>query len=147
MAAPFAAWRRERPIKFKRWWALALAFAWLAPGALWILALLVSFGLASHACYPAATPITQWLWRGAPAALRIFNLVCFVASLAALAAAGIDWRTARRPKDATRSGAGDPRAAVERVLSYASMLAALVLWFALLVNGIEIWLISHCGPA
>jgi hypothetical protein len=147
MAAPFAAWRRERRVIFKRWWTVALVFAWGAPGALWVLALLVSYGVASHSCYPAATPVTHWLWSAAPGALKLFNIVCFVISLAALAAAGFDWSRARRPEDVTLSGARDPRSTVERVLAYASTVAALVLGFALLVNAIEIWLISRCGPA
>jgi hypothetical protein len=147
MAARFSAWRRERPVKFPKWWTLALIFAWLAPGGLWLFALLVSFGVASHACYPAIAPALHWLWSGAPYALRGFNIVCIAVSLRALAGGAIDWRETKRAGMSARSGSGDPRSAVEGALAYASTLAALVLWFALFVNGIEIWLTSRCGPA
>ena len=116
-------------------------------GLLWILALLVSFGVASHACYPATMPVTQWLWSGTPVALKDLQ-PRLLRHKPRRARRGRD-RLARgaAARSAPRFPAPAIRARVERVLSYASTLAALALWFALLVNGIEIWLISHCGPA
>ena len=150
MRGRFSAWRRNREPAPKWGWALALMFAIAAPGIIWVFALYFNYGLASHACYPATAPRPSLppAWRGLPTMLTVFNIVCFAIGASALALAALDWRRAAHAASApTSSGERNQLASVTGSLALAAILGALILCFALFVNGLSLWLISRCALA
>lgn len=127
---------------------MGLLFALLAPPVLWAFALYFDYGLASHACYPAGSPLPMPPagWMELPFVLKIFNVACLLIGVCALAVAALDWRLARHAAAApTSSGERNQPASVPGSLALAAILAALVLCVGLLVNGLSIWLISRCA--
>jgi len=149
MSAPFSAWRRP-PASPKKGWALALTVAIAAPGLVWAFALYFNYGLASHACYPATAPRPNLppAWRELPTVLTVFNVVCLAIGLCALAFATFDRRRATHASSApTSSGERRQLASVTSSLATAGIVLALILCFALFVNGLSLWLISRCALA
>lgn len=129
---------------------MGLLFALLAPAILWAFALYFDYGLASHACYPAESPLPAPPagWIGLPFDLKLFNIACLLIGVCALAVAVLDWRRARNAAVArANSGERNRPASVLGSLALAATLAALVLCVGLLVNGLSIWLISRCALA
>ena len=148
MAGHFSAWRREPEPGPRRGWAFGLMFALLAPAILWPFALYLNYGLASHACFPAGSPLPSQRWSGLPDVLKVFNIVCLLTGLGALAVATFDWRRARHAAAApTSSGERNQAESVLGSLALAALLVALVLCVGLFVNGLSIWLISRCALA
>ena len=143
----FAAWTRERRRLPTGGKAVALAIAMLAPSIVWSLALLVSYGVTSPACFPASVPRSSFLpeWAGMRPALAIFDGVCLLIALIGFALALFDWREAPRPEPTQRDHPIEPPGpGTQRALSAAAMMAAALLCLAVAINGVPLWLIPAC---
>lgn len=145
----FAAWTRERAERPAGGKAVTLAIAMLAPLIVWSLALLVSYGATSYACFPAAVPRGSFPpeWAGLRVALAILDGACLVIAFIGLALAFFDWRASPPREPRRRDRPTDPGPATQRALSAAAMMAAAILCLGLAVNGVALWLIPACDLA
>ena len=135
---------------------VVLCYGLLVPPFLWAFQESLNFGLASHACFPHATPRAafipgmNWVWY----ALLGINLACLVASAAGMATSWYFWRRLLRdlfPDDRRREDVhddllepGEPRV---RVFAASGFLISLLFSIAILVNTISLWTLSTCSLA
>lgn len=76
---------------------VALFFGLLVPVVAWGLQELLSYGLASHACFPSDTPLGEALngWGGLKTFLIIIDVAAILLAIAAIAVSFRNWRVTR----------------------------------------------------
>jgi hypothetical protein len=135
---------------------VVLYYGILIPPLLWAFQESLNFGLASHACFPHATPRAAfiagmaWVWCALPG----INLGCLVASAAGVATSFYSWRRLWRdllPDDRRREDVhddllepGEPRV---RVFAASGFLISLLFSIAILCNSISLWTLGTCSLA
>ena len=124
----------------------------LVPPLVWAVQLYLSFGLASHACFPGETPRTSFLpgWERAWIMLLVVNLVCAGVCALGLLASGYSWRRFRN-RAAIAAGADreQARTSDERLRSFAicGVMVSGLFTAAILFNTIYLWALSTCSQA
>lgn len=125
--------------------ALLLAL-WLGPAA-WIGQLMLTYSVASHACFPFDIPVSHAPaqdWLRERLALGAVNLVCLLIALAGVAVAYRGWRLTRWEK------AGAPRVLLDvgegrsRFLAECGVLSGLVFSAAILFHLAAIAAVRPC---
>jgi hypothetical protein len=125
----------------------ALLGALFASPVAWDLQLIVNYGLAAHACYPADVPLHE-VAPGFHAARTIVLLINLLAAVLALAGAGLSYQHWRATRAEQR---GDAEHAVEsgegrtRFLALWGVMAGLGFFIGILFNTLALLMVPTCA--
>jgi hypothetical protein len=121
-----------------------LMLAILAPPAAWSLHLAVNFAFASHACYPARTPLQAPLFDWLRILLISVDLASMAVALAAVFVAYGSWRKTAREMAETGPlvELGEGRA---RFLAAWGILIGIGFFIAVLFDFVGLWIVPICG--
>lgn len=121
-----------------------LLYGLLVAPVIWAVQLYLSYGLASHACFPSEAPRTRFLpgWERIWVALLAVNLACLAVCAIGLLASGYSRRRLRNrqtPVAGTDSEAA--RTSEERMRSFAvaALLVSGLFTIAILFNTVYLW--------
>lgn len=125
--------------------ALALGFALFAAPAAWFAQLSIGSGLASHACYPRATPLAMPLWGGLWSLLLFISLVAIAISAAAGLVALRSWRATRNEQPGSRHHLLEVGEGRTRFLAMCGLLTSGGFLVALLFSTVMLFLVPVCN--
>jgi len=125
----------------------ALVFALLAAPLAWLVQTSVNYGVASHACYPAAEPLpamlAQWPWP----LVTAVNILSLVVAVAGVATACRNWQLTRSEASGDIGQSLEAGEGRTRFLLLWGTLASAGFAIALLFSLIAILGVPPCGYA
>ena len=111
----------------------------------WVVQLLLSLTLASHACYPLQSPISLPIWQDLTAILMTIGLICLAVALLSGLAAWIAWLEYQRRLNSIVIAVLQSRSHRNRFLIKSGLMSSFLFIVAILFNLCAILLVSPCS--
>jgi hypothetical protein len=112
--------------------------------ACWSIALLASFAVTAHACYPKNFPRTAPAFSGMWTIAVLINGFALCGALWAGATALASWRAASEKRLESEHGVVVERARRARFMGYAGMLTSCLFVLAIAVSGVALFILPAC---
>ncbi len=123
----------------------SIGFGLLAAPLVWVVELLVNFGLAAYACYPHDIPLASALWGWLHGYLVVVDVVAVLVCAAATVVALRMWRKTRHERPGSGHHlmeSGDGRT---RFLAMTSVLTSLLFLVAVLLQVFNVFVVPACS--
>lgn len=111
----------------------------------WALQVLIGYGLAAHACYPADAPLSAPLWPGLRAIVGGSSILLWLLLLAGCAIAWRNWKATRPPPGAGTQMAVEAAPGRERFMALSGLMVSGLFAVVQLFTSAGIPWVPSCG--
>ncbi len=111
----------------------------------WGLQFVVNFALASHTCYPGATPLNTPAWHSAWIVILLLNLLAAVLALAAAVLSYRHWQVTRTEHQGDAGHAIEAGEGRTRFLALWGVMTGLGFFVAILFNTLALFMVPECA--